>query len=164
MHTKRKTRQRGYILLEAMVGAALIGAALLGAYTNLGSARARGTAAMRQQMAAEVAMNCIEQARKLDSNFSTGVSIPNCQVMSGAPPTAAFTQDDFLGNVNTNRDGVKFVARLYVPAGDVREEVSTNVVLPIYYRQVTAVVWYPNPRNEKEYIPFSATTRIYERR
>jgi type II secretory pathway pseudopilin PulG len=155
-------RSRGYVLLESMIGAAVLGGALLAAYTNITDARVRSIATTRQQMATEVAMRCIELARARSSNADfTGIN--ECDVRTGAPSTVTRSTTSFLGATNATRDGINFVSRLYI-GSEQAETVTTSEPLPLHYRQITAVVWYPNPRKAGEYIPFSISTRIYDRR
>jgi type II secretory pathway pseudopilin PulG len=155
-------RNRAYVMLEAMIGAAVLGGALLVAYTNINDARVVSIQTMRQQMATELANRCIELARtkNFDSNF-TGTN--ECQRTNGSPVTTPLTEAAFRSQMNAVRGGVNFVARLYVEP-IAFETVTTSIPLPLNYRSLTAVVWYPNPKRTGQYISYSTTTRIYDRR
>jgi type II secretory pathway pseudopilin PulG len=157
-------RTRGYVLLEAMVGAAMVGTALLAAFSQVGRARADSIRQTREIVAQQVVTSCLEFARtESDKQFGDLTTNASCELIDGAPTAIALaplTAADCLTNANVVTDHGKYISRLFkAPVQD--EEVRTSDVLKLQYTNFTAATWYLDPRNLSQCIPIVNSTRIY---
>jgi type II secretory pathway pseudopilin PulG len=158
------TRTRGYVLLEAMVGAAMVGTALLAAFSQVGRARADSIRQTREIVAQQVVTQCLEFARaESDKQFGDFSLNPKCTLLTSAPTTIALaplTAADCFASANVLTEHGKYVSRLF-KAPIQEEEVRTSDVLKLQYTDFTAATWYLDPRNPAQCIPVVNSTRIY---
>jgi type II secretory pathway pseudopilin PulG len=156
--------KRGYVLLEAMVGAALVGTALLAAFSQVGVARADSIRQTREIVAQQIVTDCLEFARteseKQEPEFERK---PSCELLDDAPSVTALSPlraDDCFATANVLTEHGKYVSRLFKsPVQD--EQVRTSDNLKLQYTDFTAATWYLDPRNTSQCIPVINTTRIY---
>lgn len=137
--------RRGYILLEALIGAALVATVLGGLLANIGEVSAESTRQAREMTAQQLALRELEELRALPfAAVATGARVAGVTPAGGVRTIPA-------GN------GAYQMRRIVTPG---TETVTTSSALTLTFRDVEVEVSFPDARVGRRSV--FARSRIYQ--
>ena len=137
--------RRGYILLEAMIGAALVATVLITLLGHVGEVSAESTRQAREMTAQQLAIREIEELRALPfASITTGARV------AGVTPSGAGVRTLQVGNSRYQ------IRRVVTPGTEI---VTTSGPITVSFRNVEVEVSFPEARAGRRSV--FARTRIY---
>ncbi len=131
--------QRGYILLEAMIGGALVSTVLLSLFGHVGEAQVESTRQSRMITAEQIALRDIEEVRSLPFGTAANTSIRDRSVAVPMPNNGSYLLERTV-------------------SAEQIEKVKTSQDVSIVYRDITVRVSFPDRVGRRA---VTTTTRMY---